>query len=141
MSKKIPQFENSEVAEVFAGFDDKVRTKLLQLRELIIKAAKKAEVGRLEETLKWGEPSYLTPETGAGSTVRISQRKVTDEYAVYFNCQTSIIEQIKNRFGKTFRYEGSRALVFHIKDKLPRAELSESLTLALTYHRRKKSHS
>ena len=34
------------------------------LRQLIFETAAATEVvGELEETLKWGEPSYLTPKT------------------------------------------------------------------------------
>ena len=52
--------------------------KLLQLRELIMKtAAATPEVGRLEETLKWGEPAYLTRQTGAGSTIRMDSEEGT----------------------------------------------------------------
>jgi len=39
---------------------------------MIFDVAKKTPgVGKLEEDLRWGQPSYLTLETGSGSTIRI----------------------------------------------------------------------
>lgn len=70
--KNIP-FQNPVVAAVFAGYPERFETKLLFLRYLIFDmAAKIKRLGRLEEILKWGEPSYLTIESKTGSTVRYS---------------------------------------------------------------------
>ena len=44
----------------------------MKLRQLIFDvAAKTKDVGQLEETLKWGEPAYLTSESKSGSLIRI----------------------------------------------------------------------
>ena len=65
--------ENPQVAAVFNNYPEKMRERLLFLRQLILETAAITEgVGQLEETLKWGEPSYLTPTTKSGSTVRIA---------------------------------------------------------------------
>jgi hypothetical protein len=32
-------------------------------------------VGALHETLKWGQPAYLTPETRSGTTLRLGVPK------------------------------------------------------------------
>ena len=67
------------VAAVDAMFDAcpaPGRTKLKALRKLIFDTAKATKgVGRIEEALKWGQPSYLTAETGSGSTIRIDRVK------------------------------------------------------------------
>ncbi|MBU2454123.1 MAG: DUF1801 domain-containing protein, partial [Proteobacteria bacterium] len=65
VSKKI---KNSDVAAVFNSYPKKIRAKLMFLRKLILETADVIEgVGEIEETLKWGEPSYLTPKTKSGS--------------------------------------------------------------------------
>lgn len=63
-----------------------LKAKLLALRRLIFDTAKATKgVGVLQETLKWGQPSYLTPQTKSGSTIRIDRVKSTaNQYAVYF---------------------------------------------------------
>lgn len=57
----MPRIENPEVAAVFASYPGTIKRKLLFLRQLIFNVASKtAGVGVLEETLRWGQPSYLT---------------------------------------------------------------------------------
>ena len=124
------------VAKVFSAYPKDVREKLLAMRDLIFATAKRIPgVGELEETLKWCQPSYLTSESKSGSTIRIDAvRAKPGSYAVYFHCQTTLVESFRQRFGTKFRYEGNRALIFSAADKLPAAELRECFAEALTYH-------
>ena len=48
------------------------------------KEADKDLLKELEETLKWGEPSYLVKK---GSTIRMDWKsKAPNQYAMYFKC-------------------------------------------------------
>ena len=68
-------------------------------------------VGALEETLKWGQPSYLTTESKSGSTVRIDQVKAeAGRYAVYFHCQTDLVETFRELY-PDLRYGGNRSII------------------------------
>ena len=70
MHKNTPKPVNIEVTAVFNSYPQKVKAKLLFLRQLIFDTAESIEgVGEIEETLKWGEPSYLTPISKSGSTI------------------------------------------------------------------------
>ena len=113
------------------------------LRQLIFDvAARTAGVGDLEETLKWGRPSYLTTQSRSGSLIRIDQVKSrAGTYAMYFHCQTTLVDTFKQLYRDTFEFEGNRSLLFNENDKIPVAELSHCIALALTYHRDKKSQS
>jgi len=133
------KFGDARVAALFKAYPPLVRTRLLALRELVFDTAERTEgVGRLTETLKWGQPSYLTGETGSGSTVRIDRLKGGDGYAAYFHCQSGLIGQFRELYPGTFRYEGERAIVFDLGDRLPIRALRHCLALALTHHSRKK---
>ena len=58
------------------------------------------EVDKLEETLKWGEPSYLTKH---GSTLRMDWKaKAPDQYAMYFKCTSKLVPSFKAIFGDLF---------------------------------------
>ena len=132
----MPRFEKGEVAAVFASYPEPVRKKLSALRQLIYDVAAKTEgVGRLEETLKWGQPSYLTPETKSGTTIRIDALQ-TDPgvFAMYVHCQTSLVSTYREKFPE-LNYEGDRAILFETKRALPKRALKECIALALTYHR------
>ena len=95
------------VKAVFNGFPPAVRKKLMQLRMLISEVADETEgVGELTETLKWGQPSYLTERSKSGSTIRIGREKKTEgDYAIYFKCQTSLVASFKELYINKFRYD------------------------------------
>lgn len=60
---------DQSVRQVFNSYPEKVGTKMVELRKIILEAAETLDTrDSLEETLKWGEPSYLVKD---GSTVRI----------------------------------------------------------------------
>jgi hypothetical protein len=65
------RFASPAVNEKFAAYGRLQRARLMALRDIIFEvAAATSGVGRLEETLKLGQPSYLTPETKSGTTLR-----------------------------------------------------------------------
>ena len=126
--------KNPKVNEVFNEYPKSVRPKMLRLRQLVLDAANEIEsINQLEETLKWGEPSYLTK---SGSTIRMDWKKKTpDQYAMYFKCTSKLVPTFKVLYGDTFKFEGNRAIVFELDDKLPEKELKHCISMALTYHR------
>ena len=124
---------------VFKAYPPDLRTRLMALRELVFDTADRtAGVGRLTETLKWGQPSYLTEETGSGTTVRIDRLKTGGGYAAYFHCQSGLIEQFRELYPDTFKYQGKRTILFESGDRVPAKQLRHCLALALTHHSRKK---
>jgi uncharacterized protein DUF1801 len=124
---------------LFAAYPAPVKTRLLALRRLIFDTAKATKgVGALEETLKWGQPSYLTPETGSGSTIRIDQVKpAADQVAIYFHCQTNLVETFRELYPE-LSYSGNRAILLDLAGKLPETALRHCVALALTYHLNRK---
>lgn len=124
----------------FSKYPKPVRDKLLALRSMIFDVAKKTPgVGKLEEGVRWGQPSYLTPETGSGSTIRIDQTGGEGKkYAMYFICTSGLVEEFKELYRGEMNFEGNRSIVFDVADKLPEAALRHCISLALTYHQRKR---
>ncbi len=133
-------FRNHAVAQVFEAYPDTVRKKLLALRELVFRTAAAIEgVGELEETLKWGEPAYVTSKSRSGSTVRIGWKTSTpSRYAMYFHCQTNLVETFKTLFPDEFTFEANRAIVFTDAEAIPMDSLAFCVAAALTYQRRKR---
>lgn len=134
------QINNPKVAAVSKSYPPKIRSKLMFLRQLILDTAAATEgVGEIEETLKWGEPSYLTPKTKSGSTVRIDWEKSQEgQYAMYFKCTANLVPAFREKYSSEFRFEGNRSIVFNLDEKIPIKELKNCIALALTYHRNKK---
>lgn len=123
---------DKNVEAVFQTYPLQVREKLLQIRTDILATALSYDVGGIEESLKWGEPSYLARK---GSAVRIAWKvNKPENYGIYFNCQTTLVETIKEVYGDLFQYDGNRALVFKVENPVPRQELKHCVSLALRYH-------
>lgn len=126
-------FDDPAVAAVFAAYPDRARTKLMALRQLILDTAGKTDgVGKIEETLKWGEPSYIAKK---GSTIRIDwKEKLGENYAIYFKCTSLLVPTFKRLYPTEFTYADNRAIHFGLKDRIPKRKLGHCIRLALTYH-------
>ena len=132
-------FKSIAVQQVFERYPPVMRSRLMALRELIFEVAASIEdVGELEETLKWGEPAYVTSATKSGSAVRIDRKKAApSQYCMYFHCKTNLVETFRTLFPKDFNFEGNRSIVFHQSDAVPTDALSICIAASLTYHRDK----
>ncbi|MBT8189194.1 MAG: DUF1801 domain-containing protein [Bacteroidia bacterium] len=122
-----------EVDKKFQSYSEEVQKKLEVLRELIFECA--GEIGNIsymEETLKWGEPSYLVKK---GSIIRIDWKPRTpNQYAIYFKCTSKLVPAFKEVFGDTFKYEKNRAIIFDLDEHIPVPELKQCIKAALSYH-------
>lgn len=125
---------NPKVAEIFANYPDFVRDKMWFLRELVIETAKETDgIDKLEETLKWGEPSYVTK---TGSTLRMGwKEKTPNQYAIYFQCTSRLVNTFRMVFDQKFQYEENRAIVFQLDQEIPVNELKECIKVSLIYHK------
>ncbi len=125
---------NKQVKPVFDTYPTSIKHKLLSLRKLIIDVASEhSDIGAIEETLKWGQPSYLTQH---GSTIRIGwadSRPI--QFMMYFHCKTSLVDTFKELYGDRLSFEGNRAIVFAENDKIPITQLKHCILLSLNYHR------
>lgn len=132
-------FSDPKVRAVFDDYPARLRGPLLKLREMILKAATETPaVGKLNETLKWGEAAYLPAKPNVGTTVRINAVKGSqDRYAAFFHCQTTLLPTFREMYPDAFVFEGNRALIFTVGKSVPVAPFKHCVALALTYHLRK----
>ncbi len=123
-----PDFEAA-----LGSYPEAVQGKLRYLRQLVRETALSTRlVTALEETLKWGEPSFVTDR---GSAVRIGWKETTpDRYQMYFHCATKLVETFRIVFGGLFEYDKNRAIVFDIDKDIPEQALKECIRAALRYH-------
>lgn len=134
MSKNPPLPTN--IAAAFDGFSAPNRDTLLAVRRLIFQtAASNPIIGTLTETLKWGQPAYLTEASKSGSTIRLGQQQ--GNAVIYLNCKTTLVETMRDIYPDTFTYQGSRAVLFASDQPLPNDALAHCIEMALTYHKTK----
>jgi hypothetical protein len=133
-TQRLTIFSSKEVDKVFKKYPKAMQGKLLHLRDLILETAKNSDtIHEIEETLKWGEPSYLTK---IGSTIRIDwKEKTPEQYAIYFKCTSKLVPTFRAVFPDKFNFEANRAIIFHMEEKVPETELKKCIAAALTYHK------
>jgi hypothetical protein len=124
------------IEEKFNSYPDQIKPKMESLRNLIYEVAKATDgIGELEETLKWGEPAYLTSETKSGTTIRIDWKaKNPDQIALYVSCNTTLIKTFRTLFEDDLEFKGNRAIVFPVEKPIPRKQLMICIQMALRYH-------
>jgi len=111
------------------------------LRALIYETAEEApQIGRISETLKWGQPSYAPVKAHIGSSIRLGTPKnAADKCALFFICHTNLVDQFREIYAETLRFEGNRAIVINPAGALPREPLKHCIAMALTYHLNKQA--
>lgn len=131
-------FADPEVEKVFASYAPEMRSHLMRLRALIMMTASETpNTGQLVETLKWGQPSYLTEKPKTGTTVRIDRDNSHDgDYALFVPCTTTLIPEWRERYPE-LSFGGTRSVHFRLGAPLPEAALGHCIAMAMTYHQRK----
>lgn len=132
--------DEAAVTEAISTMPASVRARLLTLRAMIREVAGTTPgVGALTETLKWGQPAFLTSETGSGTTLRLgTDKKAPDTVKLFVPCQTDLIEQFRMHYGDSLHYSGKRAVIPGEMNPAEDAALRQCIALALTYHARRK---
>lgn len=128
----------SEIGTVFNRYSPEVARALNSMRALVFEVAEAEQIGALEESLKWGQPAYRPKRPKTGSTLRMDGiAGEPGRYALYFHCQTNLVETFRDHYPDILRFEGNRAVLFDASDDLPERAVRHCIALALTYHRRK----
>lgn len=121
-----------EIQAKFASYPVQAQRQLEYVRGLIFTVAAENALGTVEESLKWGEASYLVK---GGSPIRIDWKPKTPAVIqIYFHCQTRLVETFREIYRDEFSYEGKRALVLPLDATIKKGPLSHCLQLALKYH-------
>jgi len=124
-----------QVQTIYDSYPVKIRRNLLKVREIIYSVAlENEEIGAIEETLKWGEPSYLTHSPKSGTTIRLGTVKNSKtEFSISVHCQTSLISDFKILHPE-LNYEKNRSLIFSTDTAVPFQTIRLFIYLALRYH-------
>jgi len=127
---------NKAVKKRFDEYPEIARDRLYELRQLVFQIASELELGSVDESLKWGEPSYSVK---TGSPLRMDWKlKSPNHYYLFFNCQTKLVDTFRELYGEVLAFQGNRAIVLPLSEPLPETVIKSCIELALTYQQRKK---
>ncbi|MBT8378981.1 MAG: DUF1801 domain-containing protein [Ignavibacteria bacterium] len=122
---------NAEIKAKFDSYPKHIKPLILQLREIVFSIAKDFDLGEVDETLKWGEPSYRVKN---GSPVRMDWKpKSPNQYFLLFHCQTKLVDTFRELYSDSLEFEGNRAIVLNVDKALPRPIIRHCIELAMRY--------
>lgn len=121
----------AEVQQKFDSYPEKIRPLMYLLRELVLSIAEEGDLGEVEETLKWGEPSY---RVNGGSLVRMDWKpKDPGHYYLFFHCQTKLVDTFRELYSGRLEFQGNRAIVLSVDRRRPDAIIRHCIELAFKY--------
>lgn len=131
-------FADPDVSAVFEAYRAETRAALLKVRDLIFQVAEAhPRIGALTESLKWGQPAYRPAKDRVGTTVRLDALKApAPGCAVYFHCQTGLVDQFRALYDAELAFQGNRAILFETGTPPGGDPLAHCLEMALTHHLR-----
>ena len=100
--------------------------------------AAKAEIGPLDETLKWGQPSWRPYEPRTGSTLRMDwDLKFPNRLSLFVDCKTHLAARMRDLYPDLPENDGRRHLAIALDAPLPEQALAHLADMTFTYHRAK----
>ncbi|MEP1766464.1 MAG: DUF1801 domain-containing protein [Sulfitobacter sp.] len=125
-------------ADTLRSWPQQAQDQFIQMRAVILTAAQQADVGLVDETLKWGQPSWRPKRPRTGSTLRLNwQDNSPQTIALYVDCKSTISSTMRDIYPDEFKYESNRALRLPLGAALPDAALDHLARMTFTYHRRR----
>ncbi len=87
----------------------------------------------MDESLKWGEPSWR-PRKG-GSTLRMSWNPDRPErMGLFVHCQSDLLGRVQSIYPDAFDYAGNRALYTDLLRPAPQHAIAHVAEMVFTYH-------
>lgn len=128
------KISDPDLRAAYDAFPQSQRAMALGLRDLILAVATETpEAGKVVEALKWGQPSFLTPETKSGTTLRIGMTKA-GEVGLFAHCATTVISDYAATFPDADRIDGNRGVLFASQAEIVPDRLRLLIRHGLTYH-------
>lgn len=122
-----------------ADWPVKARNTLWQCREIFETVAKQAAVGTLDETLKWGQPSWRPTKPRTGSTLRMDWNpKFPDQLSLFVDCKTDLAARMQTLYPHLSENDGQRHLAISLDAPLPVQAITHLADMTFTYHRAKR---
>ena len=104
------------------------------LRTFIHEVAEEYDaIGALEESLKWGQPSFTPKKKNIGSSVRLQHNK-DGTMSLMFICHTGLVSKFRELYESELTFEGTRAIVVSEISSTNSPQLKHCIAMALTYH-------
>ncbi|MFT6674686.1 MAG: hypothetical protein ACJAVM_000869 [Sulfitobacter sp.] len=104
-------------------------------RAIFHDVAAQAGIGVLEESLKWGQPSWRPQRPRTGSTLRISWDAATPQILPLFvDCKTDLAARMQTLYPDLAANDGRRRIGFDLHGALPAQAIAHLAQMTFCYH-------
>lgn len=122
-----------------ANWSPAARTSLWDFRKLFHEVAHRADVGHLDEALKWQQPAWRPTKPRTGSTLRMHWKAdVPDLLSLYVDCKTDLASRMRDIYPDLPVNDGQRHIALDLTAPLPLQAVSHLAEMTFTYHRAKR---
>jgi hypothetical protein len=131
---------HSVLADRISNWPAAAQDTLLQCRAIFQEVADQADIGSLDETLKWGQPSWRPGKPRTGSTLRMDWNpKFPDRLSLFVDCKTDLAARMQTLYPNLTENDGRRHLAVSLDAPLPKQAIAHLADMTFTYHRAKRA--
>lgn len=108
-------------------------------RAVFLDVAQEADVGPLEESLKWGQPAWRPTKPRMGSTLRMDwDAGAPGQLALFVDCKTDLAARMRDLYPDLPGNDGQRRIVIDLDAPLPEQAVAHLAEMTFGYHRAKR---
>lgn len=123
-----------------AQWSGPAQKQLMACRTLFHDVAAEANTGRLDETLKWGQPSWRPVKPHTGATLRMDWDAGTPgRLSFYVDCKTDLAARMRDIYPDLPLNDGQRHLGIDLDHPFPDQAIRHLAEMTFTYHRAKRA--
>ncbi|MFK7835058.1 MAG: hypothetical protein AB8B60_02450 [Sulfitobacter sp.] len=123
-----------------ALWSEPAQAALWTCRTLFHEIAEENDLGPLDETLKWGQPSWRPTRPRTGSTLRMGWSAAhPDRLSFFVDCKTDLASRMRDMYPDLPQNDGRRQLGIDLGKDLPLQAVSHMAQMTLAYHLRKRA--
>ncbi len=101
---------SSPIDDQISHYPNEAKEYLNKLRAMIHKVAHDRSLGKVEESLKWQEPSLTVP---SGSPIRMDWKLKTPNHCyLFFHCQTKLVDTFRELYADELEFQATEPLYF-----------------------------
>lgn len=108
-------------------------------RSVFLQVAQDADVGPIEESLKWGQPAWRPVKPRMGSTLRMDwDAGQPAQLALFVDCKTDLAARMRDLYPDLPGNDGQRRIVIDLDAPLPEQAVAHLAEMTFGYHRAKR---
>ena len=124
-----------DVLTCLRSWPEEARDAFQTCRTTFHDVAEEAQLGALDESLKWGQPAWRPRRPRTGTTLRMSWDPATPGYLqVFVGCKTDLAARMQHLYPDLPVNDGRRQMAVDLAAPLPGQALRHLAEMTFAYH-------